>query len=276
LPQPKCAPAARSPVSRRRARTLLCARASSRPSLQLGVPLLRSRSLFLGARVEPSSRHSTAGVAVRGARFLLARAESSTCPRELRAEPPARRPTAEEPIVVRRCSRGAELLGLRPATLQDGRPPRYRCRTGGAGAGWRRSKCLGLRSTERRPASTLRGRPTRVVLLSLCRVRRRAQACRGLATALSPSLGVWDAGYDEHGFWSVEAARAARDAAAALALDAADGGAGAARGRQARGRQPAQRVAALRPRGVVGGRAPRVPTAAGCAVGRGALSTLTG
>ncbi|EOD22523.1 hypothetical protein EMIHUDRAFT_444244, partial [Emiliania huxleyi CCMP1516] len=118
LPQSKCAPAARSPVSRRRARTSLCARASSRPSLQLGVPLLRSRSLFLGARVEPSSRHSTAGVAVRGARFLLARAESSTCPRELRAEPPARRPTAEEPIVVRRCSRGAELLGLRPATLQ--------------------------------------------------------------------------------------------------------------------------------------------------------------
>ena len=54
-----------------------------------------------------------AGVAVRGARFLLAQAESFTCPRELPAEPPARRPTAEEPIVVRRCSRGAELLGLR-------------------------------------------------------------------------------------------------------------------------------------------------------------------
>ena len=101
-----------------RTHLVLCARASSRPNLQLGVPLLGSRSLFLGARVEPSSRHSTAGVAVRGARFVLARAESSTCPRELPAEPPARCPTAEEPIVVRRCSRGAELLGLRPATLQ--------------------------------------------------------------------------------------------------------------------------------------------------------------
>ena len=77
-------------------------------------------------------------------------------------------------------STSAPSPGDAPPRSSLGRPPTYRCRTGGAGAGWRRSKCLGRRSTERRPASTLRRRPTRAVPLSLCRVRRCAQACAGV------------------------------------------------------------------------------------------------